>query len=176
MELGTWGEWFGATATAAATVVALYFGARNGELAAERARARTQIRNLAGEDVLTFDRLKVGLSRSRLREVARGHLDDDERVAKYVAAASNLSWVRRPLAVALLRYIYGETHLRLARLDPIRVPGQSMTRLLTALVIEDESAVGDYRTTTRLHRALLHDAPVRLRRSVRRAFRALERI
>lgn len=176
MPLGTWAEWFGAVATAAATVVALYLGARNGELVAERARARTVIRNLAAADARVFDRLEVGLSLNELRHDGPGELDDDEQVARYAEAAFALGWLRRRIAVALLRYIYGEGHLWLARIDPLHQPGDSMRRLLTAIAIVSETLPPDFRSGTRLHRALLEDAPRGLRRSVRRAFRVLAHI
>lgn len=178
MDSGTWGEWVGAGATAAATAVALYFGTRDQSLAADRSAARLAIRTRAREQALKLVGYSVGINESFSRDPDIGTLEDDAVVAAYIAEARRLGIVRRLYVRRLVAAIYGKSLVVLADVDPGPNDTGGMRRLLIdsdrevrawgAKQINDQK--WEVRTSSRYHRALAGPRSSRRLRHVRHLF------
>ncbi|NMM29686.1 MAG: hypothetical protein HHJ10_01200 [Cellulomonas sp.] len=119
MLMGTWGEWVGAAATFAATLVALWFGVRDDVTVKVRRNARREIRGMAGARLRAMEQWRAGVDDPDGREMEGAPKRDQEATA-FVRQVDGLGTWRRERGTHILRAIYGERAVRVAKLVPER--------------------------------------------------------
>jgi hypothetical protein len=120
MGPGTWAEWIGATVTAGATAVALYFGVRDQAKHEDRKAARRELHALAMERLRHMSRWDAGTEQPDHKSMTDSRKLDAE-CTKAVMIADRLSPMRAIAAEKLLRSVYGDRSVDTARLYPERV-------------------------------------------------------
>ena len=120
MGPGTWGEWFGAVATFAASGVALYFGVRDQAKHDDRKDARRELHTFARERLRQMDRWDAGTATPDY-EAMRNAPTMDAECARVVLIVDRLAPRRARESEKVLRGVYGDRSVNMAILYPERV-------------------------------------------------------